>query len=79
MVPMLTVDTLRPILTAGLGWSVDDVGAYLVALQSRNLLPVGIRKLRPQLIQRDLPRLCRGESAEEMPRKQGSCIRHEKT
>src|SRR6267154_755472 len=46
--PMLTADTLRPLLASGLQWSAADVGAYLIALQGRGLLQSGAAPLRAE-------------------------------
>jgi hypothetical protein len=46
--PMLTADTLRPLLASGLQWSAADVGAYLAALRGRGLLQAGDAPLRTE-------------------------------
>ena len=46
--PMLTADTLRPLLASGLQWSAADVGAYLAALRGRGLLQSGDAPLRTE-------------------------------
>src|SRR4030088_2726626 len=46
--PMLTADTLCPLLASGLQWPETDVGAYLAALRGRGLLQAGDAPLRTE-------------------------------